>query len=309
MKRKIQKGFIALILLFFGLIVFEFFNYYTSKIALDDIFSAFGAVILPGGYVTSLGALLAIGAATIDIGGILRIFTPEQGKHEPAWVQSAYTFWLLASILNAGLTWWVVRLGLMQPVRMPPELVGREPWIAVLTALFVWAIRYGLVRNVGTTGDAFINVQLPNLLPGGGSGRSYSKPKPSYAGSSSRFPTLKKILNKVKASGSHTGPTTAPPDPKKTLLPNTSTNNFSISQKPKENSGGIMLKAQPFKYGGENKSPPPMPSYRLNKGKWSFKDFKQAIKENPRLLSLDKNKLAELAGVSFRTIYRWSEKV
>ncbi len=159
-KRRVQKQAAFFIVLLFGLGLFELFNYHTSRVALDDIFTTFGAVLV-GSWRVTLGSLLALAASTVDTFGILRIFTPEQGKHEPQWVRSAYTFWLIATVINTGLTWWVIRLGLINPRRIPPELVGHEVWIAVLLAIMVWAIRYGLVRNLGTTGDRFFHVTLP----------------------------------------------------------------------------------------------------------------------------------------------------
>ena len=292
MKRaRISKGIITLSLLFFGLLVFEIFNYYTSKIALDDIFAVFGTVTILG-YQTTLGALLAVGAATIDIGGILRIFTPEQGKHEPDWVQSAYIFWILASAVNACLTWWVVRLGLLTPVRMPPELIGKEGLISVLIALFVWAIRYGLVRNVGTTGDAFINVQLPTLLGTGGAAKSsYYKATKKPATDTGRFKTLKSLFgNKGGAKGGY------PTQPIQTLGGGSSGLQFSLRPDTKSSLG---------------KPSPPLDdeddSDDGGNGKWGFAEFKKAVGSNKRFLN-DKNKLAKIAGVSLKTIYRWSKK-
>lgn len=163
MQRRVAKGTITLILLLVGLFVFELFNYHTSRIALDDIFTAFGAVTL-GGRTVTLGTLLAVGAAMIDIGGILRIFTPEQNhKNEPDWVRSAYTFWLVATVINTGLTYWVTRLGLESARRIPPELADSRMYIAMVIATFVWIIRYSLVRNVATTGDKYFHVWLPNV--------------------------------------------------------------------------------------------------------------------------------------------------
>ena len=309
-KTRISKGVITLALLFFGLFVFELFNYYTSKIALDDIFASFGTVTFLG-YTTTLGALLAVGASTIDIGGILRIFTPEQGKHEPEWVQTAYIFWILSSLINACLTWWVVRLGLLNPIRMPPELYGKEPIIAVMVALFVWAIRYGLVRNVGTTGDAFINVQLPTLLGSGGASKSsynnFSTQKSSKKyDDSGRFKTVKKLFGKKQPRSSTLPTTPAFGGQQQFKMPHLNSN--LGSSKPIQ----LNMKADNGP-GLTSKPAPPMSDdesdYKANVGKWSFDNFVAAVKKNPRLLKIDKNKVAELAGVSLKTIYRWSDKV
>jgi len=176
----LRKSLFALILLAVGLISFELFNFTTSKIALDGLFGSFNLVTFFGRTFT-LGGLLAGGAATIDIGGILRIFTPEKGKHEPAWVGTAYTFWLLASAINAGLTYWFVRLALMEFPRMPPEMVGREPWVALGMAIFVWAIRFGIVTNFAATGDEYFHISPSGGGPAGTSFLSKLRPKKTSA--------------------------------------------------------------------------------------------------------------------------------
>lgn len=98
----LSRGAIFGSILILALLAFEVFNYGTTSFALRDVL---GELKFGGMYWSSI---LAFAFCTIDFAGIARIFTPEQGRDEPAEVYYLFGAWLLAAAFNAMLTWWGV---------------------------------------------------------------------------------------------------------------------------------------------------------------------------------------------------------
>ena len=100
-------------ILLLALFAFEIFNYSTTDFALTDML---------GANLRFLGirwaTILSIAFCGIDFAGIARLFTPEQGRNEPAEVWYLFGAWLLAAAMNAILTWW----GVSVAVRSHQEL-------------------------------------------------------------------------------------------------------------------------------------------------------------------------------------------
>ena len=91
-----------------ALLAFEVFNYSSTAFALHDILGdlSFGPM--------SWATILAVAFCGIDFAGIARIFTPEQGRDEPAEVWYLFGAWLLAAGFNATLTWWGVSVAILK---------------------------------------------------------------------------------------------------------------------------------------------------------------------------------------------------
>src|SRR5678816_4295574 len=96
----IKRGLIFGLIILLALLAFEVFNYSSTLFALSDILGnlAFGPL--------RWASILAFAFCGIDFAGIARIFTPEQGRDEPAEVWYLFAAWFLAAAFNATLTWW-----------------------------------------------------------------------------------------------------------------------------------------------------------------------------------------------------------
>jgi len=90
-----------------ALAAFEIFNYSTTQFALADVL---GNLKFAG---ISWSTILALAFCGIDFAGIARLFTPEQGRDEPAEVWYLFGAWLLAAAMNATLTWWGVSIAIL----------------------------------------------------------------------------------------------------------------------------------------------------------------------------------------------------
>src|SRR5690242_20962945 len=104
----VKRGLIFGLIIFGALLAFEVFNYSSTLFALTDILGnlAFGPL--------RWATILALAFCGIDFAGIARIFTPEQGRDEPAEVWYLFGAWLLAAGFNATLTWWGVSVAISQ---------------------------------------------------------------------------------------------------------------------------------------------------------------------------------------------------
>ena len=72
-----------------ALLAFEIFNFSTTQFALEDVL---GDLKFAG---FRWATILAIAFCGIDFAGIARIFTPQQGRDEPAEVWYLFGAWLL----------------------------------------------------------------------------------------------------------------------------------------------------------------------------------------------------------------------
>jgi hypothetical protein len=100
--------------------------------------------------------LLAIAFCGIDFAGIARIFTPEQGRDEPAEVYYLFGAWLLAAAFNATLTWWGVSVAILNHNATGDVLIGREAIVRVVpifVAVMVWSIRVLIIGTFSVAGE------------------------------------------------------------------------------------------------------------------------------------------------------------
>src|SRR5512137_301771 len=100
-----------------ALLAFEAFNYTTTQFALADVLGNLKFAGLPW------ATILALAFCGIDFAGIARLFTPEQGRDEPAEVWYLFGAWLLAAAMNAILTWWGVSVAIANHSSLAGDVV------------------------------------------------------------------------------------------------------------------------------------------------------------------------------------------
>jgi hypothetical protein len=146
----IKRGAIFGGILISALLAFEVFNFGTTSFALRDVL---GNLKFAG---MQWSTILAIAFCGIDFAGIARIFTPEQGRDEPAEVWYLFGAWLLAAAFNAMLTWWGVSVAILNHTTEGGSLVGQATMIKVVpifVAGMVWLIRVLIIGTFSVAGE------------------------------------------------------------------------------------------------------------------------------------------------------------
>jgi len=145
-----HRGSVFGFMIFGALIAFEIFNYSTTQFALQDVL----------GDLTFLGiqwaTILALAFCGIDFAGIARIFTPEQGRDEPAEVWYLFGAWLLAAAMNATLTWWGVSVAMENRQIAGTAIIESSTLmtaVPVFVAVMVWVIRILIIGTFSSMGD------------------------------------------------------------------------------------------------------------------------------------------------------------
>jgi hypothetical protein len=145
-----KRGLIFGLIILCALLAFEVFNYSSTLFALSDILGnlAFGPL--------RWASILAFAFCGIDFAGIARIFTPEQGRDEPAEVWYLFAAWFLAAAFNASLTWWGVSVAILQHPAAGGVLLGASTMtkvVPVFVAAMVLLIRVLLINSFSIAGD------------------------------------------------------------------------------------------------------------------------------------------------------------
>lgn len=134
-----------------ALLAFEIFNFSTTQFALSDVL---GELKFAG---MRWATILAVAFCGIDFAGIARIFTPEQGRDEPAEVWYLFGAWLLAAIMNAALTWWGVSVAIVTHTSASGNAVISAATMTKAVPIFVAAmillIRVLLIGTFSIAGD------------------------------------------------------------------------------------------------------------------------------------------------------------
>ena len=138
-----------------ALMAFEVFNYSSTMFALSDILGdlAFGPL--------RWATILAFAFCAIDFAGIARIFTPEQGRNEPAEVWYLFAAWFLAAAFNASLTWWGVSVAILRHNAIGGVLLGQETMtkiVPVFVAAMVLLIRVLLINTFSIAGERIFSM-------------------------------------------------------------------------------------------------------------------------------------------------------
>ncbi|MGB7874140.1 MAG: hypothetical protein WBL25_07135 [Anaerolineales bacterium] len=168
-----------------ALLAFEVFNYSTTEFALRDVL---GDLRFAG---LRWSTVLSIAFCGIDFAGIARLFTPEQGRDEPAEVWYLFGAWLLAAAMNACLTWWGVSVAIINHSSAGSVLLGQATMIKVVpvfVAVMVWLIRVLIIGTFSVAGENLFSLaddysrsrrtQRPLAQPGRVTSPTYSRPMP-----------------------------------------------------------------------------------------------------------------------------------
>ena len=149
--RKLNRGATWGIMIIGALLAFEIFNFSTTEFALADVL---GDLKFAG---FRWATILSIAFCGIDFAGIARIFTPEQGKEEPAEVWYLFGAWLLAAAMNATLTWWGVSIAIINHASLGAGAVVSNTTLTkavpVFVAIMVWLIRVLIIGTFSLSGD------------------------------------------------------------------------------------------------------------------------------------------------------------
>jgi len=146
----LKRGAIFGGILISALLAFELFNFGTTSFALQDVL---GNLKFAG---IQWSTILAFAFCGIDFAGIARIFTPEQGRDEPAEVWYLFGAWLLAAGFNAMLTWWGVSVAILNHTTEGGSLVGQATMIKavpIFVAGMVWLIRVLIIGTFSVAGE------------------------------------------------------------------------------------------------------------------------------------------------------------
>lgn len=149
--KKLNRGATWGMMIIGALLAFEIFNFSTTQFALLDVL---GNLTFAG---MRWATILAIAFCGIDFAGIARIFTPEQGRDEPAEVWYLFGAWLLAAAMNASLTWWGVSVAIVSHSSASGNAVISSTTMTKVVPVFVAAmillIRVLLIGTFSLAGD------------------------------------------------------------------------------------------------------------------------------------------------------------
>ena len=146
----IKRGALFGAILVTALLAFEVFNYSTTAFALTDVLGELQTAGL------RWATILALAFCGIDFAGIARLFTPQQGRDEPAEVWYLFGAWLLAAGFNAVLTWWGVSVAILSHTSEGSILIGQSTMtrvVPVLVAVMVWMIRVLIIGTFSLAGE------------------------------------------------------------------------------------------------------------------------------------------------------------
>ena len=169
--KRLNRGAAWGLIIITALVAFEIFNYSTTQFALDDVL---GDLKFAG---LRWATILAIAFCGIDFAGIARIFTPQQGRDEPAEVWYLFGAWLLAAAFNATLTWWGVSVAIVSHSSAAANAVISSRTLTkvvpIFVAVMVWLIRVLIIGTFSLAGDNLFSTADGRSYS---SQRSYSQP-------------------------------------------------------------------------------------------------------------------------------------
>jgi hypothetical protein len=147
----LKRGMAWGIIIIGALLAFEIFNYSTTQFALADVLGNLKFAGIPW------ATILALAFCGIDFAGIARLFTPEQGRNEPAEVWYLFGAWLLAAAMNAMLTWWGVSVAIATHTSQAGGVVMTNNMLTkvvpVFVAIMVWLIRVLIIGSFSVAGE------------------------------------------------------------------------------------------------------------------------------------------------------------
>ena len=149
--KRLNRGAAWGLMIVTALLAFEIFNYSTTQFALADVLGNLKFAGIPW------ATILAFAFCGIDFAGIARIFTPQQGRDEPAEVWYLFGAWLLAAGFNATLTWWGVSVAIVSHTSAAAGAVISNATLTkavpIFVAIMVWLIRVLIIGTFSIAGD------------------------------------------------------------------------------------------------------------------------------------------------------------
>lgn len=151
----IQRNLVWGLFILAALFAFELFNFSTTQFALNDLMGSlqFGGV--------AWASILAVAFCAIDFAGIAHMFTNHTNLRSQQNSDTWYLFaaWVLASAMNATLTWWGVSIALANSPVLGEGLLDMGTLLAVVpafVAVFVWLIRVLIIGTlISNSGKLF----------------------------------------------------------------------------------------------------------------------------------------------------------
>jgi hypothetical protein len=146
----LKRGTVLGAMLIGALLMFEIFNYSTTDFALNDVLGDLRFIGI------RWSTILSLAFCGIDFAGLARLFTPEQGRDEPAEVWYLFGAWILAAAMNALLTWWGVAVAIRNHTSLGVSIIGEENLMVVVpvfVAVMVWVIRILIIGTFSVAGD------------------------------------------------------------------------------------------------------------------------------------------------------------
>jgi len=177
--KNVPRGMVFGGILVGALLAFEMFNYSTTDFALTDLLG--GDLKFAG---MRWATILSLAFCGIDFAGIARLFTPEQGRDEPAEVWYLFGAWLLAAAMNAMLTWWGISVAVMDHTALGSTLVSRATLtkaIPVFVAIMVWLIRVLIIGTFSMAGERLFSMGARPSSRSYSQATGYSSARPSIA--------------------------------------------------------------------------------------------------------------------------------
>ncbi len=176
--RKFNRGAAWGAMILGALLAFEVFNFSTTQYALHDML---GDLKFAG---MRWSTVLAIAFCGIDFAGIARIFTPEQGRDEPAEVYYLFGAWILAAGFNATLTWWGVSVAILNNGNLQSSAVLSAATLTkavpVFVAVMVWLVRLLIIGTFSLAGDRLFTTAQTSQSQSYQKPQQYQTPRPTY---------------------------------------------------------------------------------------------------------------------------------
>jgi hypothetical protein len=201
----VRRGLAWGVIIIGALLAFEMFNYSTTQFALNDVL---GDLKFAG---IRWATILALAFCGIDFAGIARLFTPEQGRDEPAEVWYLFGAWILAAAMNATLTWWGVAVAISSHSNLSSEVISSTTLtkvVPIFVAIMVLLIRVLIIGTFSVKGGKLFSQaetrnssQRPSVLQPASS--LNSRPRPSTA---SQFRPMSKVA-RSESNYAHPEPT------------------------------------------------------------------------------------------------------
>lgn len=146
----VKRGMVWGVIIIGALLAFEMFNYSTTQFALNDVLGnlTFASI--------RWATILALAFCGIDFAGIARLFTPEQGRDEPAETWYLFGAWILAAGMNAALTWWGVAVAIASHPNLSSEVISSAALtkvVPVFVAIMVLLIRVLVIGTFSVKGE------------------------------------------------------------------------------------------------------------------------------------------------------------